>query len=286
LIFYTILEPDSVASVKEKLEGVVSEENGAAPLINTDSYPVSYYYNLVIWNRLSESRWREAFDWMVEVRVWWVLPLLLILLLPLGVFSLVPPARRRRIHAKYSVLLLMGLTGLFGMVVEIALLYWFQNVYGYVYSMIGLLTAMFMLGLALGAGISHRLQRYRGTRLSTLIAGGAALGFCALVAFLSSASLQFPPALAMWLFLVLNLAAGLLVGAIFTMMTFAAQELGWKPESSAGLLYGADLAGACLGSLAAGSFLIPVLGMQSTCLAVGILLAGGLAGYVFSTRKL
>jgi spermidine synthase len=297
LIFYTILEPDRVQEVNEKLGEVAAGADGAAgtlyksgyataPLINTDSFPVSYYYNLVIWNRLSGTEWIGAFDWMIGVRTWWVLPLLGVLLLPLVVFALLPPARRRSIHAKYSVLLLMALTGLFGMVVEIALLYWFQNVYGYVYSMIGLLTAMFMLGLALGAAVSPRLQRSRGTRQATLLAGAGALAFCALVALLNCASLQLSGAFSLWLFLILNLIAGLLVGAMFRMMTFAAHELGWKPESSAGLLYGADLAGACVGSLAAGSLLIPVLGMQSTCLVAGVLLAGALAGFAFSARKL
>ncbi len=285
-IFYTTLEPDSVAAAKEKLEAVAAQETGAVPLVNTDSFPVSYYYNLVIWNRLSETGWIGAFDWMVGVRTWWVLPALLVLLLPLMVLTLLSPTRMRRVDAKYSVLLLMAVTGLFGMVVEIALLYWFQNVYGYVYSMIGLLTAMFMFGLALGAGASRHLVRRWGTRRATLGAGVGALVFSGVVAALSCASWQLSPAFSLWLFLLLNLLSGLLVGAMFRMMTFAAESLGWKPESSAGLLYGADLAGACLGSLAAGSLLIPVLGMQSTCLVIAVLLAGALGGYLFSMCRL
>ena len=72
VIYYTILEPDSVAAVMVKLEAVTAREGGPVPLVNTDSFPVSYYYNLVIWNRLSETKWIKAFDWMVGVRTWWV----------------------------------------------------------------------------------------------------------------------------------------------------------------------------------------------------------------------
>jgi hypothetical protein len=46
----------------------------------------------------------------------------------------------------------------------------------------------------------------------------------------------------------------------------------------AGLLYGADLVGGCLGAVVTSTLLIPVLGLPATCYAVAALcLAGAVA---------
>jgi spermidine synthase len=284
-IFYIMLEPDSVEAVNDKLQAFAARAQEDSTIINTDSFPVSYFYNLLIWNRYSESEWVAAFDWMITVRTWWVFPALGILLLPLLLLVILPPTRARGTHSRYAVLLLMSVTGLFGMVIEITLLYWFQNVYGYVYAMVGLLTSMFMFGLAVGAIVARRAVSSWQPRNVTLFWGTAALGFCAIVGLLGPGTLRISPSFSVWVFLVLNFAAGLIVGAMFRMMAVAAATLGWKPETSAGMLYGADLMGACLGSLAAGSLLIPVLGTQTTCLVVGLLMGGALGGFALAMRK-
>ena len=45
----------------------------------------------------------------------------------------------------------------------------------------------------------------------------------------------------------------------------------------AGLLYGADLVGGCLGAVLASVLLVPILGIPQTCIAVALV---GLAGVV------
>lgn len=282
-IYYTTIEFDSVQAVNEKLKRAAAFASDSEPLINTDSFPVSYYYNLIIWNRFSKTKWIKAFDWMLAMRTWWVLPVIAVLLLPLAILSFFQRSRKCNLHAKYSVLLFMAISGFFGMVVEIALLYWFQNIYGYVYSMLGLLTAMFMSGLAAGAAVSRMLVHQWNTDRIVMISSVGALVFCGIVATLNKVSM--PHAFLLYLFLGLNVMGGLLVGAMFALMTSAAETFGWRPESSAGLLYGADLTGACVGALAAGSFLIPVLGMRPACLVAGLLLAGALGGYIITMRK-
>lgn len=284
-LFYLMLEPDSVEAVNGKLQEFTSRKGQEGAIINTDSFPISYFYNLLIWNRYSESEWVAAFDWMITVRTWWVFPALAALLLPLLVMAALPRTRKGGAHAKYAVLLLMAVTGLFGMVVEITLLYWFQNIYGYVYAMVGLLTSMFMFGLAVGAGVARRVMGGWRSKNAALVWGAASLAFCAIAGLLGPGTLGISPSLSVWFFLVLNFAGGLVVGAMFRMMAVAAEELGWRPERSAGLLYGADLGGACIGSLAAGSLLIPVLGTQATCLVVGLLMAGALGGFALAVRK-
>jgi hypothetical protein len=43
----------------------------------------------------------------------------------------------------------------------------------------------------------------------------------------------------------------------------------------AGLLYGADLMGGCVGALVASAVLVPVLGVVQTCLAVALVAGTG-----------
>jgi len=284
-IFHVMLEPDSVEAANEKLSKLAADGLEGRPMINRDSFPVSYYYNLVIWNRHSDTSSGKAFDWMIKVRTWWVVPVIILLFLPSLMLGIPASFRRQRIRERYSVLLLMAAAGFLGMVIEIALLYLFQNAYGYVYSMIGLLTAMFMFGLASGAAISSKTADRFGLTGSTIISGLAALLFCGLVAGLASIPFVLSGHFALWLFLVLNLLGGILVGAMFGLMSSAAHALKWSPERSAGFLYGADLAGACLGALTAGSLLIPVLGIQSTCLVIAFIFGAALASFTVACRK-
>jgi spermidine synthase len=48
-----------------------------------------------------------------------------------------------------------------------------------------------------------------------------------------------------------------------------------SPARAAGLLYGADLAGGCLGALLGAVLLVPLLGIPQTCAAIALV---GLAG--------
>jgi predicted membrane-bound spermidine synthase len=48
-------------------------------------------------------------------------------------------------------------------------------------------------------------------------------------------------------------------------------ESGDDVSATAGLTYGADLSGSCLGALAAGTFLIPVAGIPATCRIVAMI---------------
>ena len=53
----------------------------------------------------------------------------------------------------------------------------------------------------------------------------------------------------------------------------------------AGMTYGIDLAGSCLGALFTGALLIPVLGVPASCLALAGLNLAILAGLFFSFRR-
>ena len=68
--------------------------------------------------------------------------------------------------------------------------------------------------------------------------------------------------------------AGVLTGAVFPL---AAALVGQGEAGRvAGLLYGADLMGGCVGALLASAVLVPVLGVVQTCWAVALVGGAGM----------
>ena len=74
------------------------------------------------------------------------------------------------------------------------------------------------------------------------------------------------------LFPLLAFLAGLLGGMEFPL---AAHLTKGATSRVAGLIYGADLTGACFGALLTSVFLIPILGIPQTCYAVAMLALTG-----------
>ena len=180
----------------------------------------------------------------------------------------------------------IGFIGLVEMALEVVILFSFQVVHGYVYGQVGLIVTAFMLGLALGAALTNRTQwhkalpssesaqraRRRRPRLSPRSALALiALGITLLALSLPGLMSLRPPA---WGFPLLALAAGGLTGMAYPV---AVACFPGDTERVAGLLYGADLVGGCLGAVLASVFLVPILGIPQTCVAVALV---GLAGVV------
>jgi spermidine synthase len=198
---------------------------------------------------------------------WLVPPLVIVLAASWG--------RRRA-----SALAVVGGTGFAGMTLQIVLLLTFQALYGYVYYQVGLLVTAFMGGLAVGAGaMSTRRLLPKGLdvrgRWLLRIQGGLAA-----YALVLALALWFTLPLPAMVFPLLAAVAGVLTGAVFPVAA-AFSVAGRATSHIAGLLYGADLIGGCIGALAASIILVPVLGVVQTCLAVA-LVAG--AGALLSVR--
>ena len=158
----------------------------------------------------------------------------------------------------------MGLTGGVTMALQIVLIFMFQNKYGVLYQLIGLLSAMFMAGLA-GGGLLGRLA----------VSGGAAprlvlplldllLAACAGLAALSALG-RLPD-----LTLPVILTTGLLSGLEFALLYALARRDRSRPEPALVLarLEAADHLGAAIGILAAGLVMAPVLGLWASAIVL------------------
>lgn len=178
-------------------------------------------------------------------------------------------------------------TGCAGMTAETIVIFLFQSVYGYVYQWVGILVSSFMIGLALGVllvtggGRSLRgeeggyrlLLLFEAAFFVLIVAAAAALcspalhglqlGEFALSGHLRALFVAFPA------------LAGVIVGAEFPLANreYLRAAAAAAPTRVAGLLYGVDLAGACLGAFVVSSSLVPLLGIPWTLLIVGVMKA-------------
>jgi len=179
----------------------------------------------------------------------------------------------------------MAFTGFAEMTLEMVVLLAFQALHGYVYHEVSLIVAAFMVGAALGGGVMNRLIAAKRTPdaagssalgwakrpLRVLIAAqGVAMLYALLLPFalLKAAALPWPNLS----FPLLTLVAGFLGGMDFPL---AAELTKGSVGRVAGLIYGADLVGACLGAFLSSALLIPVLGIPQTCYAVALLSLAG-----------
>lgn len=242
---------DRFAQVREALEGT------AGVRLNRDLTPICYYYDLALWLSRFTPRLRGFFERTDVLRLGWVA---LALAVPVGL------ARWRR---RWAVPTAVGGAGLAGMMLEVVVLLAFQVRYGSLYAQVSLMVTAYMVGMVLGSrwGASRRWGPPTARRALLALMGALALGAAALPVLLQR-PLPAP------VFPVLALLAGGWGGAVFPL---ALQAERGDVGRAVGRLYGADLAGGCLGALLGGTVFIPLLGIPQTC---GVVALVGLAGWL------
>ncbi len=231
-------------------------ENGSAP-VNTDARPICYQYTLMLWlSKFFPSMARLDFSG-ISLRglrpglgVWLALAVVLFLFL-LG--------RKRGLRR----VLLMGMTGLLGMVTETLLILHYQVKNGILFQDLGVLLMSFMAGMTAGATALDlwACSRPGAKRRAAATAGLVlVLGFVPLAAWMTYRN-SSGAGMGLLETSLLLAVSGFLVAGIF-----AAASL--PDESDAreliAPLYSADLIGSCIGSLTATLFVIPVFGLAAT----------------------
>jgi spermidine synthase len=143
---------------------------------------------------------------------------------------------------------------------EVIILFAFQTFYGYVYSALGMIVAVFMGGLALGASLANRftLKKVHFIIVQSLLAVYSLL-FLLFWKLLHLNSNWF----GVILFLTFTLLLSTLVGFQYAVGTLL---LPGSSIRNASFLYTIDLIGAALGIFLISLVLIPVLGIQLSCL--------------------
>ena len=275
------LSPDSLAEQEAAEKELLPVEEQY--FMNSDFKPIGYYYTLMFWDQLTRPEDDKTFMALLHVQPWWILPLCFITLLTvLGLrISSGRAYKRSRVYQKYGdeqrpdtnfgVLCTIFTTGLSTMALQVALLFSFQSIYGFVYEMVGLIMAMFMSGLALGAYLTNRFVK---NKVNLNLLAGVQL-FIALLAVLIAvvlprAALVESPAVIFMLFSLLTFSAGLINGVDFPLSLACYMALNKNAEKTAGTVYGLELFGACIGAVLASAVIVPVLGIIACCLFASI----------------
>ncbi len=231
-IFRDAFSPLNVDYVRKRL--------GDTKFINTDLQPSAYLYNLMLW---AEVHGGMALKGLLGVRGWHIISILVIALM--AIFFLIFRRNKRVIY--YSVFT----SGFSGMSIVLTAILVYQAIYGYIYEMIGILSATFMIGLWAGASLTRHTKRAL-KKLFYLELITITLALVAPVFFKAEP-----------LFYLLILLSGTITGAQFSTANLSIGE----PEAG-GRLYGMDLIGSFLGAFIPPMILVPLFGVYNTLLFV------------------
>jgi spermidine synthase len=232
--------------------------------INSDWRPIAYYYSLMFWEELTRAGRGRTLARLLPIQAWWFLPGAA---LPVLVGLVLGRTRQLRRQLGFSILFAAGATGFSTMALQIALIFSFQSVYGFVYELVGLIVALFMGGLALGAFLTHRrLVPRAGTGLLARFQLVAALWAGATALLLPASAAVGSPDAVFFLFSALTIVSGMVNGVNFPLSAACYRSLTPGSEATAASVYSAELFGAFLGAVLSSAVVAPVLGILYCCL--------------------
>lgn len=223
--------------------------------LNSDINPTVYFLSSLLWLRMGSEKVARLLEFFVYLPRWsiWVLALL-----PF-VFWLIGRMKSASWAAPATTIVVISGVG---MLAELTVLLTFQARFGTLYLQVGLLFALFMLGLALGAFIAERNEVSKAVRALTLLslATSASTLFWLGLAFCFP---QLPPAVVAILCGCFMVLFGGLVGAAFPLTVKAMQQSGVDESKAAGLTYAYDLVGGAVGAFIFGAILLPLWGIPN-----------------------
>lgn len=232
------VNPYYIDDISIQQRGKFIRENLNEKILNLDEKPLPvYFHTLQFISEFTSKGW-----------ILIVIPVI-ILLIPLFFMR--------------SVAAGMYISGFTASSFEILIIFSFQTFFGYVYSAIGLIIAIFMGGLAVGSIFGNRFSATK----KQFVVAQVLLG-CYAILFLVFWNIQKGLA---------NSIAGLFLFGLITFILSAitgfqyvvgTKILPGKFTQTASLLYAVDLIGAALGAIAITVILLPLLGIFNSCLLI------------------
>jgi spermidine synthase len=281
-VFVPELLPDLYPA--ERVATLESELKRAAQRVapSRDNRPASFLYALSLRQQMAQSTWSRALGWGIHhprrLQAAAIAPSSLLLLwLLLQRFS-----NRSRGFAEPSMLVVMhatAVTGACGMAFSLLLFFSFQTRVGALYSEIGLLSALFMGGLAAGGALAVR-------RLSLAAAQAVSLG-AGVVLALSFALMDRHSVSSGWVTLVHGLLlvfSGAATGAVFPAAVNALIKANHSAQSAASAPEFSDHFGAAVAAVFASIMFVPILGLTQAALTLCALQALTLVSIGLVTR--
>jgi len=185
----------------------------------------------------------------------------LILGLGLFLFGIIVFTRKNEIHKIIPPIIIS--TGFISMSVQILLLFCFQIVLGVLYSLIAMLTAVFMGGVAWGAYVANKKIASLLLLKKIEILMFAFLGILMCIIYITSQYNMHHVVITM-LFFFISGVNGYLVGRQFPLACNIYTESTGRTKNVAGKLYCLDLIGASIGAILISIILVPQIGIYPT----------------------
>ncbi|MEW5692436.1 MAG: hypothetical protein AB1765_03975 [Candidatus Hydrogenedentota bacterium] len=241
--------------------------------INFDFKPITYFYNIIIWDEISKQFSKSKnilFKLFLKINLNILLICIMMLLLLPNVFFKCKRSFNTQ-HKKYGVFLSIFTTGFSTMLFQISLIYSFQSIYGFVYEFIGLITAMFMLGLGSGSFLALKFITKKDNLKLLGIIESSVFIFSLIMIYLINLSAEISSTNVIFIiFLLLTFIAGIIDGLDFPVAISCYYTIIKDTLKSSGLIYGIELIGGCSGSIIASIILIPIKGILFTCFIAGL----------------
>jgi spermidine synthase len=255
--------PERIEYLRERLDRIVARTNH-------DMHPVCYYFDMVLWGEEFSQGTEKLFCILFDIKPWqFLFGIVLLVAVPMIMF------KNRRVCIPAGVFI----SGCGGIVMEMVLIISFEILFGYMYHLIGLIIAGFMVGIAGGTWLMNlRVNKIKNRILvySLLQAAMAMYLFLTPVIFLGLRMVAdefLIHGCIPGLFFILTVLAGILIGLIFPLANriYSDSREQSRPFPTGGIMYAVDMGGACVGSLIAAVLTIPVFGITWTCVIFGIL---------------
>ncbi len=268
--FQFLLEPERVSWITNLLNNKSKEG-----IINKNEKPSSFYLNLILWQKYSSRQLSSFLDKIQKINIFFIL---LFAIFAMLIFRIIMPLliRNKNERRKFDILFGIFAIGFTGISLELLLLYAFQSHYGYLYQIISLLIALFMIGLVFGSYLGNKILELKKINIEMAAIICIILLISELIMFA-----KFHEELNKYIYGLLMTFAGLFSGSFFPISNKIYINQGATSELSASRTDSIDHLGACLGSLTVGCFLIPLLNIHETILFLILLLIAAASPFIF-----
>jgi spermidine synthase len=240
--------------------------------INTDTHPVTYYFDLLLWNRFLHGD-NRFFSSISRAGIF------VVGALAVGILLIIILVRRRQIEKRErnALAIIIACGGMIGMALNLLLLLNFQETFGSIYEMLGAMSAVSMLGLALGAMFIVRITQKHKMKFILLVVLIALVNVVLLLPQLLQLLLRVH---SMPFTLIITMFCGGLIGMLFGIVN----RLYSHHTTNLGSVYAYDVLGSSVGALIACSMLLPMLGIQEMTMFLALVLVPAIIAAIFTQR--
>ena len=265
-MFEERMPPDRIKYITNTLESVKDYQ------INTDTHPVTYYFDLLLWNRFLHGD-NRFFSSITRTGIF------VVGALAVGILLIIILVRRRQIEKRErnALAIIIACGGMIGMALNLLLLLNFQETFGSIYEMLGAMSAVSMLGLALGAMFIVRITQKHKMKFILLVVLIALVSVVLLLPQLLHLLLRVH---SMPFTLIITMFCGGLIGMLFGIVN----RLYSHHTTDLGSVYAYDVLGSSVGALIACSVLLPVLGIQEMTMFLALVLVPAIIAAIFTQR--